>query len=138
MMGREKWNSIVTYTPATWFKVRRQKEEKRLTHRRVSCCCTTTPIPHAASVTRDLKQRFRWNVLGHPPYSLDLAPSDFYVFEQSEKHLAGCHFRTDDEVQEAVVKWFRDLDSDFFCAGFDRLVYRWHKYFNNPGDYVEK
>ncbi|GBM61171.1 Mariner Mos1 transposase [Araneus ventricosus] len=35
---------------------------------------------HTVLVTRDLKQRFRWNVLVHPPYSLDLAPSDFHLF----------------------------------------------------------
>ncbi|GBN26107.1 hypothetical protein AVEN_169632-1 [Araneus ventricosus] len=70
-------------------------------------------------------------------YSSDLVPSDFHFFGPL-KHLTGRHFRTDAEVQEAVVKWLHDLDPDFFCAGFDRLVYRWHKCFNNHGDYVEK
>ncbi|GBN45869.1 hypothetical protein AVEN_41431-1 [Araneus ventricosus] len=48
-----------------------------------------------------------------------------------KKHLASRYFRTDSEVQEAVIKWLRDLDLDFFFAGFERLVYRWHKCFNN-------
>ncbi|GBN41878.1 hypothetical protein AVEN_224614-1 [Araneus ventricosus] len=39
----------------------------------------------------------------YPPYSRDLAPSDFHLFGLLEKHLAGLHFRTDAEVQEAVV-----------------------------------
>ncbi|GBM03122.1 Mariner Mos1 transposase [Araneus ventricosus] len=94
--------------------------------------------PHKASVTRDLVQRFRWNVLVHPLYSPDLAPSDFHFFGPLKKYLAGRHFRTDAEVQEAVVKWLHDLDPDFFYADFDRLVYRWHKCFNNHGEYVEK
>ncbi|GBM78393.1 Mariner Mos1 transposase [Araneus ventricosus] len=80
--------------------------------------------PHMASVTRDLIQRFRWTVLGHSPHSPDLASSDFHLFGSLKKHLAGRHFRTDAEVQEAVVKWLRALDPDFFYAGFDRLVYR--------------
>ncbi|GBM35067.1 hypothetical protein AVEN_203230-1 [Araneus ventricosus] len=70
--------------------------------------------------------------------SPDLAPSDFHLFEPLKKHLAGRHFRTDAEVQETVVEWLRDLDPDFFYAGFDRSVYRWHKCFNDYGDYVEK
>ncbi|GBM53967.1 hypothetical protein AVEN_274009-1 [Araneus ventricosus] len=74
----------------------------------------------------------------HPPYSPDLAPNDFYLFGPLKKHLASRHFRTDAEVQAAGVKLLRDLDPDFFYAGFDRLVYRWHKCFNNHGDYVEK
>ncbi|GBM38237.1 Mariner Mos1 transposase [Araneus ventricosus] len=75
--------------------------------------------PHTVSVTRDLKQRFRWNFLGHPPHSPDLASSDFHLFWSLNKYLAGHHFRTDAEVQEAVLKWLRDLDPDFFYAGFD-------------------
>ncbi|GBN21363.1 hypothetical protein AVEN_192476-1 [Araneus ventricosus] len=58
---------------------------------------------HTVSVTRDLKQRFRWNVLEHPPYSPDLAQSDFHLFGPLKKHQAGRHFRTDAEVQEDVV-----------------------------------
>ncbi|GBO20305.1 Mariner Mos1 transposase [Araneus ventricosus] len=93
---------------------------------------------HTDLVTRYLKQPFRWNVLEHPLYSPDLAPSYFHLFGPLKKHLAGRHFRNDDEVQKAVVKWLRDLDPDFLYAGFDRLVYRWHKCFNNHGDYVAK
>ncbi|GBM50047.1 hypothetical protein AVEN_90784-1 [Araneus ventricosus] len=58
--------------------------------------------PHTASVTRDLVQRFRWNVLEHPSYSLDPAPSDFHLFGPLKKHLTSRHFRIDTEVQEAV------------------------------------
>ncbi|GBM03380.1 hypothetical protein AVEN_256920-1 [Araneus ventricosus] len=67
-----------------------------------------------------------------------LEPSDFHLFGPLKKHVAGRHFRTDAEVQEPVIKWLRDLDPDFFYVGFDRLAYRWHKYFNNHDDYVEK
>ncbi|GBN31297.1 hypothetical protein AVEN_63438-1 [Araneus ventricosus] len=94
--------------------------------------------PHTGSVTLDLKWRFRWNVLEHSPNSPYLAPSDFHLFGLLKKHLEGHHFRTDAEVQEAVVKWLRDLDPDFFYAGFDTLVYRRQKCFNNHGDYMEK
>ncbi|GBM46644.1 hypothetical protein AVEN_274142-1 [Araneus ventricosus] len=83
----------------------------------------------------------RWytrNGLEHPPYSPDLTPSDLYLFRPLKNHLAGCHFRTDAEVQEAIMKWLCDLNPDFFYACFDRLVYQWHKYFNNHGDYAEK
>ncbi|GBN25162.1 hypothetical protein AVEN_171012-1 [Araneus ventricosus] len=68
----------------------------------------------------------------------DLAPSDFELFGPLKKNPAGPHFRTDVEFQEAFIKWLRDLDSDFFYAGFDRLVYRCHKCFKNHDDYVQK
>ncbi|KAJ4445200.1 hypothetical protein ANN_07001 [Periplaneta americana] len=35
-------------------------------------------------------RRFRWEVLDHPPYSLDLEPTtDFHVFGPLKKHLRG-------------------------------------------------
>ncbi|GBM96487.1 hypothetical protein AVEN_13963-1 [Araneus ventricosus] len=92
----------------------------------VGCkCCIwggSKALPHTASVTRDLKTRFQWNVLEHPLYSQDLAPSDFHLFGPLKKHLVGRQFKIDDEVQEAVIKWLRDLYPDFFYAGFDKWV----------------
>ena len=38
-------------------------------------------------------------LVGHPPYSPDLAPSDYFLFpNMTQKHLAGKQYRTDDEV----------------------------------------
>ncbi|GBL73857.1 hypothetical protein AVEN_230809-1 [Araneus ventricosus] len=54
--------------------------------RKVSCCCTT--MPDRIRFARDLKQCFRVNVLEHPLYSPDLAPSDFHLFGPVKKHLA--------------------------------------------------
>jgi glycine cleavage system protein P-like pyridoxal-binding family len=36
--------------------------------------------PHTAACTHALLQQFRWDLFDHPPYSPDLAPSDFHVF----------------------------------------------------------
>jgi hypothetical protein len=49
-----------------------------------------------------LLEKFKWDVLDHPPYSPDLAPSVFHLFLQL-KHLAGKRFNDDDEVQEEVI-----------------------------------
>jgi histone-lysine N-methyltransferase SETMAR len=94
--------------------------------------------PHTASSTRKLLQRFKWEVLEHPPYSPDLAPSDYHLFGPLKKHLAGKRYATVDQVHQAVMSWLRDLDSDFFRAGIFALVYRWNKCLDKYGDYVEK
>ncbi|GBL84549.1 hypothetical protein AVEN_117277-1 [Araneus ventricosus] len=77
--------------------------------------------PRTASIASDLKQRLQCNILEHPPYSLDLEPSDFHFFGPLNKHLVSRHFRTYAEIQEAIVKWLHDLDTDLFYAVFDRL-----------------
>ena len=36
--------------------------------------------PHVAACTLDTIQKMKWNVLPHPPYSLELAPSDYHLY----------------------------------------------------------
>ena len=36
---------------------------------------------HSSRADRVLLRKFRWETLPHPPYSLDLAPSDFFCFQ---------------------------------------------------------
>ena len=43
--------------------------------------------PHAAKLTRDTLVGFGWTVLPHPPYSPDLAPSDFHLFGKLKEPL---------------------------------------------------
>jgi hypothetical protein len=43
-------------------------------------------------------------ILPHPPYSPDLAPSDFFLFPNLKKQLKGIHFDSDEEVILACDK----------------------------------
>jgi hypothetical protein len=81
---------------------------------------------------------YNWEVLDHPPYSPDLAPSDFRLFGPLKRHLGGRRFATNSEVQQVVMSWLQALDTDFFYAGIDALVYRWDKCLGKYGDYVKK
>jgi hypothetical protein len=55
-----------------------------------------------------------------------------------KKHLGGRQFATDGEVQQAVISWLQVLDTDFFYAGIDALVYRWDKCLGKYGYYMAK
>ena len=52
-----------------------------------------------------LLQEFSWEVFNHPPYSPDLAPSDFYLFLHLKKFLSGqCQrFQNDREAEMSVT-----------------------------------
>ena len=39
-----------------------------------------------------------YELLLHPPYSPDLAPSDLYLFPVLKEHLSGTHFSSDNDV----------------------------------------
>jgi hypothetical protein len=67
--------------------------------------------PYSAHVTTALLKKFKWDILDHPPYSPDLAPSDFHLFFQPKKHLAGKRFEDYDELQE-VTTWFKGQAAD--------------------------
>jgi hypothetical protein len=59
--------------------------------------------PHSARATQDRIQELQWELLEHPPYSPDLASSDFHLFGPLKDHLVGKCF-ADDEVTEKTVK----------------------------------
>ena len=42
-------------------------------------------LAHSSRVAQDVLQKFRWEVLPHPPYSPDLAPSGFFLFPKLKK-----------------------------------------------------
>ena len=94
--------------------------------------------PHTANTTRDWIQRYGWEVLPQPPYSPDLAPSDYHFFGPLKRHLAGQRFTDDDILVEAVQDWLKGLDAKFFKEGIFSLTKRWTKCIQRNGDYVEK
>ena len=76
--------------------------------------------------------------LRHPPYSPDLAPSDFFLFKNLKKHLRGKRFASDEELEEAVEEYFAGLPKQFFSEGMGQLEKRWNKCISVEGSYVEK
>lgn len=54
--------------------------------------------PHRAKVTTKFGLQNRLNFVRHPPYSPDLAPSDFYLFGKVKCSLKGSSFKSEDEL----------------------------------------
>ena len=82
--------------------------------------------------------QLNWEVLEHPAYSPDLAPSDFHLFGPLKNALRGRRFAADDEVKEAVHDWLRSQPQTFFSNGIKKLTDRWAKCIEKKGDYIEK
>jgi hypothetical protein len=69
--------------------------------------------------------QFGWTVLPHPPYSPDLALSDFRLFGPMKDRLHGQHFPDNDAVIAAVRKWVASAGADFYERSMQALVHRW-------------
>jgi histone-lysine N-methyltransferase SETMAR len=52
-------------------------------------------------------QEQQWEVLEHPPYSPNLAPSDFHLFGPLKHHLSAEPLPDDEAVEREVIAWFR-------------------------------
>ncbi|KAG8226303.1 hypothetical protein J437_LFUL002742 [Ladona fulva] len=68
-------------------------------------------------LTMQLTAKFGLTVLPHPPYSPDLAPSDFHLFGPLKDGLRGEHFQDLDAVVKAVRKSLDSAGSDFYKRG---------------------
>ena len=53
---------------------------------------------HTCKVVMDALERNGYELIPHPAYSPDLAPSDFFLFASLKKDIRGRHFRSDEEV----------------------------------------
>ena len=51
-----------------------------------------------------------FELLLHPPYSPDLAPSDFFLFSDLKRMFAGKKFRADEEVIAETEAYFEAKD----------------------------
>ena len=94
--------------------------------------------PHSAQRTAETIKELGFEVLEHPPYSPDLAPSDFHMFGPLKEALRGRRFATDEEVIDAVKKWLKMQPKNFFSNGIKQLVKRWERCVEVQGSYVVK
>jgi histone-lysine N-methyltransferase SETMAR len=79
-----------------------------------------------------------FEVLDHPAYSPDLAPSDFKLTGPLKDALKGHHSNSDEEVKEAVHDWLAAQSKTFFSAAIQKFVEHWNKCIEKHEDYVEK
>ena len=66
----------------------------------------------------------------YPPYSPELAPSDFWLFPK----LRGCRYETIEEMKEVVTKVIDTLTQEDFHGAFQKLLERYNKYIASRGD----
>lgn len=114
--------------------IRRKRPNKNLTAINVH---HDNARPHTSLATTQTITKFGWSVVPHPPYSPDLAPSDFHLFGPLKNSLRGQRFEDTEQVKVAVKMWLQQCKPEFFQTGFEGWVQRWRKCVACDGDYIE-
>ncbi|XP_054152815.1 histone-lysine N-methyltransferase SETMAR-like [Oppia nitens] len=91
---------------------------------------------HTAKMTQNLLKDFGWKIIPHPPYSPDIAPSDYYLFRSMQHFLDGKKFKNREEVEVAVKEFFGLKEKNWFAEGIEKLPNKWREVIELDGDYI--
>ena len=72
----------------------------------------------------------------HPPYSADLAPSDYYLFRSLQNYLNGKTFDSNEAVKNELIQFFASKNQTFCESGIMKLTERWQKVIEQNGQYI--
>lgn len=92
---------------------------------------------HSARLSKETISSLGWELLPHPPYSPDLAPSDYHLFSSMGHSLAEQHFNNFEDVRKWLDEWISNKDEAFFWNGIHKLPERWTKCVESEGQYFE-
>ncbi|KAK6750447.1 hypothetical protein RB195_002430 [Necator americanus] len=92
--------------------------------------------PQVAKITLEKIEELGWEVLPHPPYSPDLAPSEHHLFRSMQHSLAERKFTIREEVQLWVSNYFESQPAELLERGIHSLHKRWRQVIDSNGDYL--
>ena len=87
---------------------------------------------HTSQVAMAAATECGFEVLPQPPYSPDMAPSDFYMLLNR-----GTQLGSNESVIAAVNEYMEDQEKDFNLERISKLEQRWTKCIALKGDYIE-
>lgn len=93
---------------------------------------------HTARVAKAAISKCGFEEIPHPPYSPDMAPSDYHLFRDLKKDLRGRKFDTEEDLHEAVWTFFNSKSSEYYYKGIEALYSRCKKCIEIRGYYIEK
>jgi histone-lysine N-methyltransferase SETMAR len=92
--------------------------------------------PHDSKMMQQKTKELNWEILDHPPYSPDLAPSDYHLFRSLQNHLNNKKFERFKEVNDAILAYFVSKPRSFHKAGIEKLATRWETVIASNGNYI--
>ena len=78
-----------------------------------------------------------WEVMAHPAYSPDLAPSVYHLFRSLEHSLREQSFEDVEDLKNHLDDFFASKSQSFYRDGIRQLPIKWQKVVTNKGNYFE-
>jgi len=92
---------------------------------------------HRSLYTEEKAEELGFTMLQHPPYSPDLAPSDFYLFGYIKMQLKGRHFETVAMLMIAIDEILRTIPPWVLSNVMGEWIERLETVIQNDGSYIE-
>ena len=80
----------------------------------------------------------RYELLRHPSYSPDLAPSDYCLFPLLKNYLKERRYEDRSALDSSIYQYLNGASKDVFTAAIQQLPERWRKYISVDGRNFEK
>ena len=77
--------------------------------------------PHVAIPVKNYLEHSGWEVLPHPPYSPDLAPSDYHFFRSMQNALTGIRFTSEQGIKNWLDSFLAAKPAQFFRDGIHKF-----------------
>jgi len=91
--------------------------------------------PHVASATREFIRSSGIELLGHPAYSPDLAPCDYYLFDFIKQRLGDVD--NQEQLLQSVTAILTEMPRQEYFHTFEKYVERLKHCISVEGDYFE-
>ena len=92
---------------------------------------------HASLLICEFLTKHETTVVPQPPYFLDLAPADFFLFLKLKSSLKGRRFQTVEETDENSTWDIRAIPQNTFQDVFQNWKKRWERCIKSGGEYFE-
>ena len=95
-----------------------------------------TARPHFTSKAHQQLESLGWETLPHPPYSPDIAPSGYHLFQALKNVLRRKRFINFGEVESELTSFFNSQKLEFWVKGIQSLPNRWQQVTDADGQYI--
>ena len=113
-----------------------QKKLLQLVNRKGVVLHHDNAMPHTSLMIRQKLTELVWEVLIHPTYGADRAPSDYHLFRSLQNFLNGKKLANKRAAENHVAKFFATKPQKFYTDGIMKLFAKCQEVKDNNGTYV--